>query len=107
MPGWLNSDRRDYLPVDWSRRRKERLRIDGDRCTSRVYVEGRWERCPSSATDVDHINGRDNHDVYRDLRSICEWHHDKKSSREGAMAYHKRMKEVKGMYRRIEKHPRT
>lgn len=107
MPGWINSDRKEHLPPDWEKRRRQRLAIDDNRCTGRIYVEGRWARCEAPAVDVDHINGRDNHDVYKDLRSLCEWHHDKKSSREGAKAINDRMLEVRQMYRRTEKHPRA
>ncbi|MDP5182165.1 hypothetical protein QOZ88_05910 [Blastococcus sp. BMG 814] len=42
-------------------------------------------RCRDRATDVDHHRGRDHHEL-DDLRSICSWHHNRKSSREGAAA---------------------
>lgn len=80
--GWETSDRRDTLPANWPALRAERLLIDGHRCTSTMR-DG--SRCRDRATDVDHPDDRTNHRV-EDLRSICTWHHRRKSSREGAAA---------------------
>lgn len=80
--GWETSDRRSSLPPDWRARRQARLQLDGFRCTATMRS---GSRCHDRATDVDHHRGRDHHEL-EDLRSLCSWHHDRKSSREGAAA---------------------
>lgn len=80
--GWETSNRREHLPPDWPARRIARLELDGWRCTA-LMRDG--TRCTERATDVDHHRGRDHHEL-ADLRSLCSWHHDRKSSREGAAA---------------------
>lgn len=102
MPGWVNSDRREHLPKDWERRRQQRFAIDGYRCTAEMN-DG--SRCPEPAEECDHINGRDQHDVHRDLRSLCSWHHAKKSSREGAQARARILRRNAQKFRRTEVHP--
>jgi hypothetical protein len=80
--GWETSDRRASLPANWPTVRAQRLAIDGHRCTATMRS---GNRCRDRATDVDHAGGPDDHDVAA-LRSLCSWHHDRKSSREGAAA---------------------
>lgn len=105
MPGWKNSDRRASLPADWEKRRKDRLQFDNYQCTTRVQgLDGVWRRCTAEATDVDHHRNRDAHGR-EDLRSLCGWHHDKKSGREGALAMHKIMAENRQRFSRKEEHP--
>ncbi|WP_075926470.1 HNH endonuclease [Nocardiopsis sp. CNR-923] len=82
MPGWQNSTRRATLPPDWDRAIRPRiLNRDNHRCHWRVG-DG---ICGRPATDVDHIDGRDDH---RDenLQSLCRTHHRRKSSGEGGRA---------------------
>lgn len=78
---WKGSDRRASLPKDWDRRRKRILRRDGYRCTEQTAAG----RCEAVANQVDHVGDRDDH---RDemLRSLCQAHHDAKSSQQGVEA---------------------
>lgn len=102
MPNWEGSDRRDRLPPDWNTRIRPRiLRRDGHRCTAR-HTGG--AHCPEPATDVDHIIPGDDH---RDenLTSLCQWHHQRKSSREGAAARAAQWRRHNRRYRRTEGHP--
>jgi 5-methylcytosine-specific restriction protein A len=79
---WDTSDRRERLPDDWPKRRIRTLRRDGYRCRARDSV---GVLCNAPANQVDHIDpeGGDGDD---NLRSLCRWHHSRKSSAEGAAA---------------------
>lgn len=101
MPGWQNSDRRQFLPSDWEKRRQQRFQIDGFRCTARLS-DG--SRCTGPAEECDHIGKRTDHRIEM-LRSLCEWHHARKSSREGAIARAKILRENSQRFRRTEAHP--
>jgi hypothetical protein len=80
MP-WSNSARRAQLPSGWARIRRRVLERDGYRCTWLVE----WQRCSKAATDVDHV--RDPHDHREsNLRSLCAYHHARKSAAEGVAA---------------------
>ena len=79
---WETSDRRQRLPDDWPVRRASVLRRDGYRC---VALLADAERCVEAATDVDHIEPGDNHDL-TNLQALCHWHHIRKSAREGHAA---------------------
>lgn len=83
------------LPKDWKKIRARILARDGHRCT--WTTEGK--RCPEVATEVDHVLGRDNHDD-TNLRSLCEWHHKRRTSAQGNAA----RKRVTQAYPK-EKHP--
>lgn len=105
MPGWAGSDRRQELPDDWERRRKRVLARDGYRCTERLtHPTGDTERCPSPATDVDHIRPGGDHS-YGNLRALCSWHHQKKSSAEGGIARAVQRRRTRQRFRRVETHP--
>ena len=101
MPNWEGSDRRDRLPPDWHRIRIRILRRDGHRCTAK---DANGVRCPELATDVDHVVAGDDH---RDtnLASLCGWHHQRKSSREGAAARAAQRRRHDRRFRRSEQHP--
>ncbi|GIE98943.1 hypothetical protein Ari01nite_64080 [Paractinoplanes rishiriensis] len=101
MSGWEGSDRRARLPANWPAIRRRILRRDAHRCTARTVYD---ERCSEPATDVDHIEPGDDH---RDanLRSVCEWHHRRKSGREGAAARAAVWRRNQSKYRRSEAHP--
>lgn len=101
MPGWQGSDRRDRLPPDWEKRRQRVLRRDGYQCTARDQYD---VRCTEPATDVDHKRPGDNHEDWN-LTSLCGWHHDKKSSKEGAQAAYKKRAVIRKKFRRVETHP--
>ncbi len=93
---WDGSQRKSQLPADWQRRRHRTLRRDGYACQWRT--DG--VRCGKPASDVDHIvPGSDHSDS--NLQSLCSWHHDRKSSAEGAAA----RKPRRSMYRQAETHP--
>ncbi len=79
---WAGSNRRAELPPDWPQRRARILHRDAHRCTA-TMSDG--SRCTWPATDVDHIEqGNDHSDTA--LTSLCRWHHQQKSSSEGAAA---------------------
>ena len=99
MPGrWAGSRRRDELPADWVPVvRPAVLARDGYRCTwldgypdggHERYLAGRYhthQRCQQPARDVDHVGDRHDHRP-ESLRSLCGWHHDRRSSAQGNAA---------------------
>lgn len=101
MPAWAGSDRRSRLPADWYKRRARVLRRDNYRCT---WIEDSGLRCDEDATDVDHVVAGDVHDE-SNLRSLCRWHHNRKSGREGADALAIAKRRNANRFKRVEKHP--
>lgn len=101
MAGWAGSDRRSRLPNDWPKRRNQVLKRDGKRCT---HLDDRGIRCPEIATEVDHIVAGDNHDL-SNLRSLCTYHHLKKSGSEGGSAFAAVKRRNAQKFKRIEQHP--
>lgn len=98
---WQGSTRRSRLPKNWRTEIRPRiLRRDGYRCT----VDEGGMRCPSKATDVDHIIPNDDHSD-DNLRSICQWHHRRKSASEGGTAKQAAMGRRPGRRRPREPHP--
>lgn len=98
---WEGSDRRQELPPDWDKRRAFVFARDGHRCTWRnVY----GDRCDGPAEECDHIRPGNDHS-YANLRSLCSYHHGKKSGAEGRQATARRRKEFDRRYRRVETHP--
>lgn len=83
MPGrWAGSTRRAELPPDWDTVIRPRiLARDGHRCTWTTD----YKRCREQASDVDHRGDPHDHSD-ANLRSLCGWHHDRKSSAEGNAA---------------------
>jgi 5-methylcytosine-specific restriction enzyme A len=80
--GWAKSDRRARLPGNWGDEIRPRiLARDGYRCR---WIE-RGQRCPSTATDVDHIINNDD-DSDTNLQALCATHHHRKSAAEGNRA---------------------
>lgn len=79
--GWAGSNRRAELPANWPAIRAAVLTRDGHQCT---WTDN-GERCTEAGTDVDHIRGRHNHQL-QNLRALCSWHHNRKSSAEGRAA---------------------
>jgi 5-methylcytosine-specific restriction enzyme A len=101
--GWQNSERKQTLTPAFLRLRPLVLKRDGYTCTwipsidepdpidsknygSAVVISKnvdpmRTQMCGDRATDVDHVNGHE--DSMNNLRALCSWHHDIKSSREG------------------------
>lgn len=117
---WAGSDRRSTLPPDWATRvRPAILTRDDYRCTwlGDLTQDGRpgdylqaveWNilhllgnRCASTATDVDHIGPPDDHTA-TNLRALCSWHHNHRSSRQGV---HGRAQRAHLRQRPITPHP--
>jgi 5-methylcytosine-specific restriction protein A len=101
VAGWAGSDRRSRLPENWPKLRNHILKRDGKRCT---HLDDRGNRCPEPATDVDHIIAGDNHDE-SNLRSLCRYHHLKKSGREGGSALAAVKRKNSQKFKRVEQHP--
>lgn len=79
---WAGSDRAARLPKGWARIRRRIIRRDGGQCTA-SYSDGR--RCEQPGTEVDHIKPGDDH-TDANLRLLCRWCHQHKSSSEGGTA---------------------
>lgn len=89
-------NRKAELPADWDARRKRALDRDNHQC--------RWPMpnggiCGAWANQVDHIGDRHDHSM-ANLRSLCKWHHAKRTSAQGNAA-RKRVSQQ----RPPEKHP--
>jgi hypothetical protein len=95
---WQGGSRRSTLPPEWAPEiRPAILDRDGHRCTwitdlddggPSDYLAGDYDpdlRCPRRATDVDHIGDAHDHSP-GNLRSLCSWHHDRRSSKQGNAA---------------------
>jgi 5-methylcytosine-specific restriction endonuclease McrA len=95
---WDGSDRRSRLPENWPALVAQVKAKALGRCQARLPS---GVRCPRKGTDVDHIIPGDDHSL-KNLRLLCPYHHDKKSSKEGREAQNaiKRSK-----YRPREDHP--
>lgn len=102
MPGWQGSNRRQELPKNWSAIRARVLKRDGGQCVARHPDTG--VRCDEPATDVDHIKPGDYHNE-SNLRSLCGWHHKKKSSSEGGAARIAIQRRNAKKFDRSEPHP--
>ncbi|MFE3657265.1 HNH endonuclease [Streptomyces sp. NPDC059165] len=80
--GWVDSNRRAELPADWyTTIRPHILQRDEHRC--RWRESGR--ACGRPANQVDHIGDRHDHRP-ENLQALCEWHHDRKTSRQGNLS---------------------
>lgn len=101
VSGWQDSTRRDRLPPEWPKLRKRILKRDGHQCQTEMSNEN---ICGRRATQVDHIRPGDDHRE-ENLEAICEWHHKKKSSREGNAARRQRQRQKQDQFRVVEDHP--
>lgn len=72
---WAGSTRRQRLPPDWERRRQAALTRDQHTCRA----------CGARATEVDHINRGDDHQL-ANLQSLCHPCHRTKTQTEAAAA---------------------
>ena len=79
---WDTSDRAERLPDNWQALRTIVLSRAAGRCEAR---QRNGQRCRDRATDVDHIDPGDNHQL-DNLQALCAWHHARKSSAEGNAA---------------------
>jgi len=80
--GWNTSTRKQRLPSNWAALRAIVMKNAQYICQA-TMKDG--SRCTDKGTDVDHIEPGDNHDL-ANLQLLCQWHHNKKSSREGNTA---------------------
>lgn len=100
MPGqWQGSTRRTTLPPNWKTEiRPDILDRDRHRCTwldghgddggFDTYLTGDHDdadRCTRDGTDVDHVGEPEDHGP-ANLRTLCSWHHGKRSSKQGNQA---------------------
>jgi 5-methylcytosine-specific restriction enzyme A len=76
---WSSSDRRAHLPRNWQVLRLRVFDRDGYLC----QIAG--PTCTGLATEVDHINGRDNHGM-GNLQAVCHRCHTAKTASESATA---------------------
>ena len=97
---WSSSNRRSQLPPDWEREIRPRI-LKRDRLC-------RWKEhgdfpCRNRAIEVDHIRrGNDHSDS--NLRGLCGYHHQLKSSMEGAEALAKKRERIAQKFVRTETH---
>lgn len=86
MAGWKGSTRAKDLPPDWQRTQPRILARDGYQCMTRRADTGRL--CLAAARQVDHItpHSAGGGDDDTNLAAICDYHHGKKSGREGGIA---------------------
>lgn len=78
------SGRKDRLPADWARLRRQVLRRDKSRCQHRDSPGA--PICGRPANQVDHVIRGDDHSLLN-LQALCEPHHKIKSAREGGQSY--------------------
>lgn len=79
---WEGSTRKETLPPDWGQRRLAVFARDDNRCT---VIKANGKRCWDKADECDHIGDRLDHSL-ENLRSICSWHHQRRSSSQGGKA---------------------
>jgi hypothetical protein len=80
---WKGSNRRSELPPNWyTEIRPAVMERDAYRCTATLRDD---TRCPEPGTDVDHIGDPHDHSL-GNLRLLCSWHHNKRSSAQGNAA---------------------
>jgi hypothetical protein len=85
-PAWQGSTRRSTLPWGWYTRIRPRI-LARDREQCQWVREDTGEKCLDHANQVDHKNQARNWDHSDDnLWSLCEYHHQRKSSSEGGLA---------------------
>jgi len=102
MPtGWESKNpRRATLPKDWWRVRWAVLQRDQHRCQIQLP-----DVCIGTASEVDHVGDRRDHDPAR-LRAACKPCHQHRSSRQGGVAEGERRRaRVASRKRPIERHP--
>lgn len=79
---WEGSTRKETLPSNWPIIRQQVFARDGNRCT---IIKANGKRCWDKAEECDHIGDRLDHS-HANLRSICSWHHQRRSSSQGGKA---------------------
>lgn len=99
--GVHRTDRRETLPPDWPARRASTFARDGYQC---VHVrEDNEQRCTETTNlECDHIGDRGDHSL-DNLRTLCRYHHAKRSGGQGGVASATRKR--KKYTRPAEEHP--
>jgi hypothetical protein len=89
MAAWEGSTRKETLPPDWEQRRQAVFARDGNRCVI-IKQDGRrcWDR---ENLECDHIGDREDHRL-ESLRTICSWHHQRRSASQGGTASANRLR---------------
>jgi 5-methylcytosine-specific restriction endonuclease McrA len=77
------SGRSSPLPSNWKFTRANVLRRDKHQCVRIREDTGR--RCQEKATDVNH-KGDPNDHTYKNLESLCSYHHDLITAQQGGLA---------------------
>jgi len=97
---WEGSTRKVTLPPDWDKRRDLVFLRDGNRCVI-IKADGRrcWDR---EFLECDHIGDREDHSL-ANLRTICKWHHARRSASQGGTASAQRKRPM--LKRPPEVHP--
>lgn len=101
MSGWRGSKRRSELPADWQALRRRILRRDNHQCQWEYETK---QKCLGEAREVDHIRRGGDHNE-ANLRALCSYHHQKKSSSEGNQVTAAQRRVIKTKFRRTEGHP--
>lgn len=97
------SRRSTPLPRNWATLRRAVIRRDGGRC---VWVEDDGTRCaetgsgPGGGLEVDHLGSADDHSL-ANLRTLCKWHHARRTARQASAAAGPRL----SRRREPERHP--
>jgi 5-methylcytosine-specific restriction endonuclease McrA len=83
LPNWQGSTRKDTLPPNWEKVIRPRI-LARDHHQCQHIRSDRNRICGARANQVDHIDQerRDDHSD-ANLQSLCQWHHQRKSSAEG------------------------
>lgn len=102
---WETSDRKAFLPDNWTQLRASILARAGGRCE---VIKKNGRRCFDKPNAVDHIipHAEGGTDEVANLQAICPWHHQKKSSAEGGRGSQRSYAKMReSVLREPEKHP--
>lgn len=96
-----------HLPPNWGSlvkavkyRAKATSPLKIEQCEARLPRSGK--RCPDPGVDVDHKGDKDDHSL-ANLRLLCEFHHDQKTSDQGHAAWAAKKAPKKSLRR--DEHP--
>ena len=95
---WARSNRQASLPDNWKKVRGRRLIMDSYLC----QINGRG--CTDKATEVDHMNGPNDHRL-TSLQSVCETCHKGKTNRESHVQKAAKRAEIESRFKRDDGHP--
>lgn len=95
---WARSNRKASLPDNWQKVRGRRLIMDNYLC----QINGRG--CTDRATEVDHMNGPNDHRL-SSLQSVCETCHKAKTATESHVKKAAKRAEIRSRFQQDEGHP--